>query len=656
MWVVLAVDFLMMQGAFESPRLRRIVGSAWDAFKAKLLVAVSAFFVGGAGVLWIRELMGVQLCEPYRRAMVAMDSETARLSTDNRSKTSEITTKDTEISRLNAEISRLNAEGSRLSTEITKLRHDNDYLHGENLTMGKELLDFMSKHPHPDGVPGSFSSILNPIFANPFPATSTRAKTWKEVMDDDYNRMEELLPRLDNMIRNAEVTKLAGTVFQKEPAMYKRVQKCFAKHLSIPEGAEHPGSKVIDTHTMQVIQGLKPDLSIVGAARPRPTAAGIIAAVELKVGPLTRDSFGQLYNYLKGIQHAQPSRRIIIGLLSNLSENQFLTLERSPGNRTRCLRYQSVPLAVALTFLRDVVVLSPLYHPPTSLFSSDLGRLGVLMGNPTFSTVGEFRIPEYITRPKFRENRWVDPNFETRSGDVCMIVKRTTPGVYSMSFASRAPRSVRNEITILRRILEQKDDDDDLPAGGRLPRILFHSNNFNEFGILPRGRPIRVSDGKTNWGKVVVDVIDALTWLHKMHIIHRDVRLDNIIWDTDHAVLIDLGAAVDMSQNADSPVSFIGGYVCCPPGIIGNLETSYIPRPADDCLAVVLLVNTILFPARWEKFRSAELEKPGSPETRVLGQFWKNLAVSGVWKEFFAAACAADYDELKNMVEFFVYL
>lgn len=572
-------------------------------------------------------------------------TEIARLFADNRSKTTEISIKDTEI--------------SRLSVDITKLRNDNDYLYGENLSMSKELIEIISKRAHPDGVPGrSLVNLPRCIYvcANPLPATSTRAKTWQEVMDDDYNRMEELLPTLDNRIHSSEVTRLAATKYSKEPAMYKRVQQCFAKYLTIPEGTDHQGSQVIDTHNIQVIQGLKPDLSIVGAARPRATATGIVAAVELKAGSLTRDSFGQLYCYLKGIQQAQPSRRIVIGLLSNLSENQFLTLERSPGNRTRCLRYQSVTLDVALTFLRDVVVLSPLYHPPTSLFSSDLGRLVMLMGNPTFSTVGEFRIPSCITGPKFRHHRWVDPNFQIRSGEVCMVVKRTTPGVYSMSFASRAPRSVRNEIQILRRILDHKDDDDDLPGAGHLPRILFHGNSFNEFGILPRGHPIHPSNGKTDCAKVVVDVLDALKWLHDIHIIHRDVRLDNIIWDTDHAVLIDLGAAVDMSIKADSPVSFIGGYVCCPPDIIGHLECSYVPRPADDCLAVVLLVNTILFPARWERFRSAELEKPGSPETRILAQFWKNLEVSGVWKQFFVAARGADYSALKKLVEFFVYL
>lgn len=680
---------MILQGLFETARFRGIVGNAWDVLKAKLLVSVSSTCFGVVSVLIVE-----QLCDPYRKAMVALEEadgvrnlEIRRLLVDNDSKTAEIPrlaadnlTKTAEIARLSAdnltkttEIARLSAdiltkttditikdrEISRLTADITMLREKNDYLYGENLSMSKELLVILSKRPHPDGVPGKSSVILPPfisVFANPLPATSTRAKTWQEVMDDNYNRMEELLPSLVNRIRSSEVTKLAATTYEREPAMYKRVQMCFAEHLSIRKGRDHPGSQVIDTHNIQVIQGLKPDLSLVGAARPGATATGIIAAVELKVGALTKDSFGQLYCYLKGIQQAQPTRAIVIGLLSNLVDNQFITLERTPGHRTRCLRYQSVTLAVALTFLRDVVVMSPLYHPPTSLFSPDLGRVVMLMGNPTFSTVGEFLIPTSITMPKFRKHRWVDPNFKVRSGDLCMVVKRTTPGVYAMSFESRAPRSVRNEIEILRRILEHKADDDDLPGAGRLPRILFHGNAFNEFGILPRGHPIHPSNGRTDWGKVVVDVLDALKWLHDIHIIHRDVRLDNIIWNVDHAVLIDLGAAVDMSQNADSPVSFIGGYACCPPGIIGHLESSYVPRPADDCLAVVLLVNTVLFPARWERFRSAELEKPGSPETKILAQFWKNLEVSGVWKQFFVAACGAEYGALKKLVEFFVYL
>lgn len=475
-------------------------------------------------------------------------------------------------------------------------------------------------------------------------------------MADDYNRMEEILPKLDNPVCDAEVTQLAATKFVKEPAMYKQVQKCFAAHLTILEGDEHPGSQVIDTHAIQVIKGLKPDLSIIGAARTLATAAGIISAVELKTGTLTGDSFGQLYDYLKGIQKAQPNRRIVIGLLSNLTQNRFLTLEKSPGYRTRCLRYQSVRLEVALTYLRDVVVMSPLYHPPASVFVHDLGRLIMYMGNPTFSTVGEFRIPSNITTPKFRERRWVDPDFKMPSGDVRMVVKRTTPGVYSMSFKSRAPRSVNNEIKILRRILGEKNKRGEILAGGRLPRIIYNTHDLNEFGMLPRGRAIHPSNRLIDWGKVVVDVIDALAWLHHLSIIHRDVRLDNIVWDTDRAVLIDLGAAVDMSNHDGSHVPFVGGYVCCPPGIIGHLGDSYIPRPADDCLAVVLLVNTILFPARWEQFRSAKLEMAGSDETRILAQFWENLKVSEIWKQFFLAAWDSKYVELKKLVQFFVYL
>lgn len=224
-------------------------------------------------------------------------------------------------------------------------------------------------------------------------------------MDDYYNWIEELLRRLDNVVNNSEITKLATTKYKKKPAMYNRVQKCFAKCLTIPKDEEHLGAQVIDLHAIQVIQGLKPDMSILGARRTLATTSGIIAVVELKVTSLTSDLFGQLYTYLKGIQHTQVFPRILIELLSNLSANQFLTLKWSPGYRTQCLQNQCVRLVMALTFLQDVVILSPLYYPPTSMFLPCLNQLVKLMGNAIFSTVGQFRIPASINRPKFREYR-----------------------------------------------------------------------------------------------------------------------------------------------------------------------------------------------------------------------------------------------------------
>lgn len=460
------------------------------------------------------------------------------------------------------------------------------------------------------------------------------------------------LPLMRNLIEDEEVNALAITTFVKEPAMYTRVQQCFDEQLNSELSDNHPGSQVFSTHHKELIFGLKPDISIVTGSRKSATATALIAVVELKAGKLTKDAFGQLYDYLKGIKRLQPNRRMIIGLLTNLEENRFVELN-CRGRITRCTRYNSVSLRTALTFLRDAVIPDPTYHPPASVFVPSLGRMDRQLGNPAFSVVAVFDIPDGINTPKFREERWVDPDFVKPYGTVQMVVKRTTPGVHGTAHPSRAPRTVANEIEFLLKIREPTRVDK-LPGWKYLPTMLYHTLDFHEFAILPRGISIHPSDTRANWAKVTTDVIDALEWLHTNNIVHRDVRLDNIIWDIDHAVLIDLGTAIDISRG--NGVDFNGGYVCCPPKLLGKLDTVYKPAPADDCIAVVLLVNTILFPSRWQTFQSVKLEMPGSPETRDMGKFWLNMEKSAIWGPFFKAAFAPNYDDLKKMDQLFVHL
>lgn len=483
-------------------------------------------------------------------------------------------------------------------------------------------------------------------------ATGTRTQTWEAVLIDRNNSMDNELPFVENLISDDELNNLAVTKYVKESGMYTRIRECFNNHLKTPMSDDHPGSQVFDTHHSELISGLKPDMSIVTASRTTATASCLIAVVELKAGKLTKDAFGQLYDYLKGIQKLQPNRRLIVGLLSNLEENRFVMLDTGPSRRTRCIRYNSVSLRIAMTYLRDVIITDSICHPPASVFVPSLGPMEEQLGNPAFSILGVFKIPARIKTTEFREGRWVIPWDEIPDGDQ-MVVKRTTPGVHGSIYQSRAPRTVVNEIEILLKIRVHTKNEE-LTRRNILPDILYHTLDYQEFGIVPRGTPIHASDGHTNWAKVLVDVLDALRWLHNHQIIHRDVRIDNIIWVVDHAVLIDLGTAVDMSSG--DMVNFNGGYICCPPRLLGDLSGIYEPIPADDCLAVVMLVNTILFPSRWECFQSAELEKPGSPETRNMEKFWKSMATSAIWGPFYEAGRNAKYDILRMMDQFFVHM
>lgn len=471
-------------------------------------------------------------------------------------------------------------------------------------------------------------------------------------MIDRNNSMDEDLPLMQNVISDEEVDDLAITRYVKEPAMYRRVQECFHDQLKSTMTDHHPGSQVFDTHLTDLIMGLKPDISIVTESRTTPSVDGLIAVIELKVGAFTKGAFGQLYDYLKGIQTLQPNRRLIVGLLSNLHENQFVVLDSNSNRRTRCLRYKSVSLKVALTYLRDVVIPDSMCHPPASVFAPALGPMQGQLGNPAFSIVGVFTVTPKICSSEFRDGRWVHPTLDFPIGSQ-MVVKRTTPGVHGTAYLSRAPRTVINEIEILLTI-SGKPKDQVIEGWRYLPSIVYHTLDFQEFGILPRGIGLHAADSHTDWAKVLCDVLDALRWLHSHDIIHRDVRLDNIVWNIDHAVLIDLGTAVDLNYN--DKVNFNGGYVCCPPRLLGDLQCVYTPSAADDCLAVVLLVNTILFPSRWESFRSEKLEMPGSPETLGLERFWASMQSSAIWGPFFRAAAGADYDGLKRMSQFFVHM
>jgi len=80
---------------------------------------------------------------------------------------------------------------------------------------------------------------------------------------------------------------------------------------------------------------------------------------------------------------------------------------------------------------------------------------------------------------------------------------------------------------------------------------LIKGGNFRRWsqtaGFYPDGRPCTAKDA-TNLMKVVTDISHGLAWLHHRNIIHRDVRPENILINTDssasrieNAVLADMG-------------------------------------------------------------------------------------------------------------------
>lgn len=465
------------------------------------------------------------------------------------------------------------------------------------------------------------------------------------MQDLDYPRLNPLA-----MIRSQRIADLAGRVFTKETEMYQPSFDCLKEFLTITARGEHPGCVLWDTHASKTLEGHSPDLTISIANTKRPDATAAIAVWELKDEALEDDGRGQVYDYLKLITKKQSHRTHFIGVLSNLTDNVIITLTRErkapqvgvKNWRWCCRSFKPMRLSYAIAYLRAIILSENKYLPSVPDFSSDLGIIDRRLGSATYSVIATFLVPACFREKRFARNRWMNPKCLADTTLDVFVVKRTVP-----PGPTTPARSVRREIKILFRIHE---------AGGHpnLPQMVYHTNNFEELAITPLGYSPKPGDAVMDWRKILDGVLEALKWLHLKQIIHRDVRWDNIIWHEDHAVLIDLGASVHV-PTPDFMTIYDGGNICCPPALIGKFNQAYHPRPADDCYAFFLLVNTLNWPERWKDIRTGDVADPYSDVGTKLTDFWAQVAESRVWGRYVKAAESAQYDVLEELLDTCVY-
>lgn len=288
----------------------------------------------------------------------------------------------------------------------------------------------------------------------------------------------------------------------------------------------------------------------------------MIGVFELKDGPLYENAHGQVYDYLKLIEHKQLERTHFVGI-SNIEENIVMTLTREgPNGRFQCRTYKTMPLQYILAYLRELILSHPEYLPPRPKFPIGLGTMQHRLGNPVFSVVAVFTVPRAYNNRSFKAGKWMNPKTAAIEGPI--VVKRSVPATYKY-----VVRHIANEITILRKI-------NNLGGHRNLPQIVYNYVDMQELAITPFGAPLNPeSIPIADWYPALNDALNALKWLHDNHIIHRDVRWYNIIWEKDHAVLIDLGASVKLTSPHMSLKNYKGGNICCPPRLIGEFEHEY---------------------------------------------------------------------------------
>ncbi|KAA8894813.1 hypothetical protein FN846DRAFT_998815 [Sphaerosporella brunnea] len=464
---------------------------------------------------------------------------------------------------------------------------------------------------------------------NIFDGSITRAELWKKVIANvDERDLHRRLPSVPIALSPSERSKVADflrrfnakTWTREGPAFYKAVLALMRPMVNAPRlGDKIPGIELLDTHARKDLfaNTCTPDLVISTAGQRKALAHALYGIMELKICEddelETATHLGQAYDYLCRVQKAQPERRKFFAVLSNVRKNVIITLEK-----TFVAKYCAVDLRTLILYLRHA--LAPQtgvsdFKPPPFVFSLPSEDFTRLLGSSNRNVVAAFKFEGKV-----------------------IAVKRTTEAFKI---------GVAHEIAILRRIM---------CTSGRplsLPALEYALPDGHEFGMTPVGQPFTLASlpSATAMQDTLRDILSGLQWLHSIGIIHRDVRLDNVVMHTHdrslRPTIIDFDHAVHFKPGKPEEVNYRGGLICCPPDLVCNPQfditsDTYVPLPRHDFQAFVLLVLQCLFPSRFKGFRSYRLMQRSSEERKELINLWGELKASVVWSRFVAEVMDRD--------------
>lgn len=425
---------------------------------------------------------------------------------------------------------------------------------------------------------------------------------------------------------DAKCKDLLSIKYPKEPPMYEPFTKFLDDYLSDTDFL------VFNTSQCCYLDGLAPDITISLPGVAAPDAMAMVLFVELKARDgkvLGNDhNLGQVYEYLLAAARCQRERSKFAGILSNFGQNIAVVLTRT-NTRAYLTHYIGASMHTILRFVTSILEDID-YHPPDLEFSQAIGPMFRRLGQVSASIVGEFSFLE-----RFPASANVAP--------VPIPDRLMKDGSHPARMAVKRPKHFTQAlINVEAHVLLQIRRSGSHP---NLPYIVMLSDDHSEVGMLPVGAPISASSliipgiGST----IIENVLDALTFLHSRGMIHRDVRTANVVLHGRTAILIDFDAAAP----AGVLTTHMGGFICTPQDVLRNPGQQYIPKPADDLLAVVLMVNSLLFPSVYRTFQSMKMSEPGSDEHGRVVALWAALRASAVWGPLVAAAEANRVDELR---------
>ena len=296
------------------------------------------------------------------------------------------------------------------------------------------------------------------------------------------------------------------------------------------------------------------------------------------VTPHNFESCGQIVDYFYAVRDKQPHRSLFVAILSNFSVTWVYVAAFSQDG-PKIKEYPCKSLTDAVLYA-EMTSQSQLQKSIPRLDSKLESKYDVLaVGNHCF-LLSVVKPPSTVpTRTSTRNqatNPWKNPS---RHLDA--------KGRFVMKM-SHDGSSLKHEIQILTQIRDAECL--------HLPELVWASNDYKELGIMPLGVPIRPPESPIISRKIIQGMIEGLRYLHSQRIVHRDIRVSNLILQHSrndiNVVIIDYETAHELQLEK---VEYSGGYLCWPHRLLEAKTVLYVPEVADDLYASILVVLNMLF-------------------------------------------------------------
>jgi len=151
-------------------------------------------------------------------------------------------------------------------------------------------------------------------------------------------------------------------------------------------------------------------------------------------------------------------------------------------------------------------------------------------------------------------------------------------------------------------------------------------------------------------------------------VVHRDIRLANIVLHGKTPVTIDFDCAVALSESFEDQLyskrtTYGGGLIWIPQRVLrqaiegienGNdghfQDVEYIPKPVDDLHAFLLFMMAISYTAQFQSFPLERIGTGDGPRLlRQLERLQIEVSQCPVWGSWWTAAKDRNYEELKHI-------